>query len=368
MNGNDPRLVVAHEWLTFIGGSDKTVQAMTEAFPTARVVTPIATQATIDELLPTVEVQTLWPNRLPGAQEHWRQYAPALVAAWSTLKLRDADVLVSSSHFAARAAATRFRGPHLCYCYTPMRVAWRPDLELQRLAARWRPPVRAVLPAIRSWDRRTTRSVNAFAGISTAVVERIRTYYDRDATVLFPPVEVDPFLATPRTPTKGYLLAFGRLIPYKRFDLAVEVATSRGYDLVIAGTGPDLPRLQAAAGPSVRFTGWIDDAAYRELLAGAAALLFPGEEDFGIVPVEALAAGCPVVALGRGGALDTVQHGVTGVLFPEPTAEALGAAVDEALATDWDEATLRAAAVPFSRSRFVAEFRHFVLSGGRGHT
>jgi glycosyltransferase involved in cell wall biosynthesis len=360
----DPRVVIAHEWLTVIGGSDKTVQAMTRAFPSARVVTPIATQATLDELLPGTEVRTLWTNRLPDAQEHWRRYAPAIVAAWSALKVDDADVLVSSSHFASRAAGTRFDGTHLCYCYTPMRVAWRPDLELQRLPARWRPLVRGVLPPIRRWDRWTTRSVDAFAGISTAVVDRIREYYDRDAVVLFPPVEVDPFLAAARRPSPGYLLTFGRLIPYKRFDLAIEVATRHGYDLVVAGTGPDLARLQTQAGPSVRFEGWVDDARYRELLSGASALLFPGEEDFGIVPVEAIAAGCPVVALGRGGALDTVRDGVTGVLFPEPTVEALGAAVEVALGRRWDEAALRQAAAPFSTSRFVEEFRRFVLTHG----
>lgn len=356
------RVVIAHEWLTAVGGSDKTAQMMLRALPGARLVTAVADPATVAELFPDDPIETLWTDRLPGARRHWRPYSPAVVAAWSMFQAGDADVLVSSSHFATRAAGARFGGPHLCYCYTPMRVAWRPDLELDRLRPALRPAVGALLPAVRAWDRRTARGVTAFAGISSSVVERIRTAYDRDAECLFPPVDVPRFLASPRRSPFDYFLAFGRLIPYKRFDLAIRACSEAGYPLVVAGSGPDEARLRAMAGPSVRFVGRVDDGAYLELLAGATALLFPGEEDFGIVPVEAQAAGCPVVALGRGGALDTVSDGVSGVLFPDPNVASLREGIEALMARPWDEVAVRSWASQFSEERFATEFQAFVAA------
>lgn len=356
------RVVIAHEWLTGIGGSDKTAAAMARAIPGARVVTAVADPEAAAELFPHTRVETLWTNRLPGAQRRWRPYSPAIVLAWSMFRAGDADVIVSSSHFATRAAATRFSGPHLCYCYTPMRVAWRPDLELDRLPPSLRPAVNALLPGVRAWDRRTARGVTAFAGISSSVVDRIRHAYDRDADCIFPPVDLPPFLASPRRPPFGYFLAFGRLIPYKRFDLAIQACTAAAYPLVVAGSGPDESRLRAMAGPTIRFVGRVDDAGYLDLLAGATALLFPGEEDFGIVPVEAQAAGCPVVALGRGGALDTVNDGETGFLFPEPSVGSLREAIERVLAPQWDEQVLRRWAGQFSAERFASEFTAFLAA------
>jgi glycosyltransferase involved in cell wall biosynthesis len=353
------RVLIAHEWLTALGGSDKTVQAMVAALPECRLVTAIADPKLVGELLAGQPVERLWTDRLPGARARWRRYGPVVAAAWSAMRVRDADLLISSSHFATKAAGVGFSGPHLCYCYTPMRVAWRPDLELHRLRPAWRPVAKVALPLVRGWDCRTARSVTAFAGISHCVVDRIRQAYDRDAQCIFPPVDVAAFAGVPRRPGRHFL-AFGRLIPYKRFDLAVRVCTANGYPLVVAGTGPDDARLRAMAGPTVRFLGYVDDARYRELLSESIALLFPGEEDFGIVPVEAQAAGCPVVALGRGGALDTVQEGTSGVLFPEATESDLEAAIASLLSRAWDPVTIRRWSERFSEARFRQEFLAFV--------
>jgi glycosyltransferase involved in cell wall biosynthesis len=232
-----------------------------------------------------------------------------------------------------------------------------------------RPVANAVLPAVRGWDSRTAKGVTAFAGISTSVVERIRRAYGRDAECIFPPVAVESFQHTARAAGQHFL-AFGRLIPYKRFDLAIQVCTAHNYPLVVAGSGPDEARLRAMAGPSVRFVGYVDDRRYRELLSEAIALLFPGEEDFGIVPVEAQAAGCPVVALGRGGALDTVNDEVTGILFPEATAASLSEGIARLLAGSWDTTAIRKWTVQFSGERFRREFLRFVgpylVGEGRG--
>jgi glycosyltransferase involved in cell wall biosynthesis len=353
------QVLIAHEWLTALGGSDKTVRAMVEALPGCRLLTAVADPALVDQLLAGQAVERLWTDHLPGARERWRRYGPMIALAWSTLKLKDADVLISSSHFATKAAGLRFGGPHLCYCYTPMRVAWRPDLELHRLRPALRPVANALLPAVRGWDHRTAQGVTAFAGISSSVVERIRQCYGRDARCIFPPVDLQPFLDTPRRPGR-FFLAFGRLIPYKRLDLAIQVCTANEYPLVVAGRGPDEARLRALAGPTVQFLGYVDDRQYRELLSEAIALLFPGEEDFGIVPVEAQAAGCPVVALDRGGARDTVLDGETGVLFAEATAPQLDAAVSRVLAGNWDTDRIRQWTAQFSEDRFRHEFLDFV--------
>jgi glycosyltransferase involved in cell wall biosynthesis len=352
-------VVIAHEWLTTLGGSDKVASVIANAIPNSRVLTAVANPDLLKELMAAQEVEVLWSDRLPGVRNHWRAYGPALALAWSMHRVRDADLLISSSHFAAKAAGRRFGGPHLCYCYTPMRVAWRPDLELSRLKARYRPIVTGVLPAVRRWDRSTARYVTRFAGISTAIVERIRSAYDRDADLIFPPVDTDAFSRIKRGQGR-HLLAVGRLIPYKGFDLAVRVCTTRGYPLIIAGTGPDEARLRAMAGPTVRFAGFVPADQYEALLANATALLFPGEEDFGIVPVEALAAGCPVVALAKGGVLDSVLPGRNGILFEKATERALDEAIGEAMTTAWDESIIRASAARFSTARFHQDFGAFV--------
>ncbi len=361
MNGQstDRRVVIAHEWLTAMGGSDKTLRAMVEALPDCRLVTAIADPALVKELFDGRPVERLWTDRLPAARRRWRAYGPVMAVAWSTLKLRDTDVLITSSHFATKAAGRRFAGPHLCYCYSPMRVAWRPDLELHRLPRSVRPLANALLPAVRAWDTATAKRVTAFAGISTGIVERIRQAYDRPARCIFPPVDVGAFHAVPRRPSRHFL-TIGRLIPYKGFDLAVKVCTARNYPLVVAGAGPDEQRLRSLAGPTVAFVGYVDGRQYRELLAEATALLFPGEEDFGIVPVEAQAAGCPVVALEKGGALDTVVDGETGVLFAEATTADLADGIDRLLAGSWDGDHIRRWADRFSTERFAREFLAFV--------
>jgi glycosyltransferase involved in cell wall biosynthesis len=353
------RVVIAHEWLTILGGSDKTVKAMLEVVPDARVLVAVADPEFTREFLPGREVETLWVDALPNARTRYQSYAPALVAAWSMKRVRDADLLISSSHFATKAAGWGFRGRHLCYCYTPMRIAWRPDLELDRLEGAPRQVARGLLPVVRAWDRATARTVDGFAGISTAVTGRIAEAYGHEAALIFPPVDLDRFLATPRRSGR-HLLMLGRFVGYKRFDLAVEVCSAHDLPLVVAGAGPEEERLRAMAGPSVRFAGRVDDVTYAELLSEASALLFPGEEDFGIVPVEAQAAGCPVIAFGAGGALDTVEDGRTGVLFDRQDQTCLHDAIQRAAAIDWDEDYLRTWSRRFSTARFLDAFRDFI--------
>jgi glycosyltransferase involved in cell wall biosynthesis len=362
------RVVIAHEWITVPGGSEKVVQAMCRVFPSARIVAAVVDPETAAALFPGHEVQALWTDRLPAARSRWPYYAPAIVAAWTAHRVRDADLLVTSSHFATKGAGLRFRGPHLSYVYTPMRMAWRPDLERLRLPRALAPLGRLAVPALRRWDRRVARTPTELVADSTVVRERIRSAYGRDAAVVFPPVDLEPFRAVVRRPGAAFL-AFGRLVTYKRFDLAVAACTRLGLPLVVAGAGPEEPRLRAMAGPTVTFLGRVDDDEYRRLLGSARALLFPGEEDFGIVPVEAQAAGCPVIAFGRGGVLDSVDAAHGNALFDEQTVEALAAAL--ARFPDRDdpaqEAARRASTERFSMAAFELGFRAAVLRVLDGH-
>ena len=361
------KVVLAHEWLLSASGSDKMAAEIAGTLDVDHIVTAMSDPTIAAQLLPGVPVRTLATDRLPGAHQRWMRYAPAILAAWSTVWVGKADLLVSSSHFAAKAAGARFNGPHLSYCYTPMRYAWRPDLEDGRLHGPAAIVGRSVRPLLRRWDRWSARSVDQFVAISACVADRISESYDRPAVVVHPACSVEPFSSIERSHPVGggaHYLCFGRLVSYKRVDLAVAACTQAGLPLVVAGRGPELARLRAMAGPTVRFEEHVTDERYRALLRDSRGLLFPGEEDFGIVPVEAMAAGVPTIAYGRGGALDTVVDGVTGVLFAEPTVESVLDAIDRADRTVFERDKLRTQADGFRpevfRERFVAVVRGLV--------
>lgn len=360
------KTVLAHEWFVTPAGSDKVAARLAAALDVERVVTAIEDPSVSAALLGNRRVDTLMTNRLPGAGPRRMQYAPALLAAWAASRVGPADLLVSSTHFGAIGAGRRFDGPHIAYCYSPLRFAWRHDLESQRLSGPAGSAASKLLPVVRRFDRHSADTASLFVAISSAIAERIESAYGRKAPVVHPCVDVDRFadLALARDgsdpESDGYLLCFGRMVAYKRVDLAVRVCTARGLRLVVAGSGPCVAELRRLAGPTVSFEENVTDERYLELLAGAQALLFPGEEDFGIIPVEAMAAGVPVVALGVGGALDTVVDDVTGVLFADQTEPALAAAVDRVLGQRFDAAKLHDHARQFRPEQFDTQIRAIV--------
>ena len=353
-------MVLAHEWLLSASGSDKTAAEIARSFDPVRdevvVVTAAADPAIAEALFPGIEVRTLWTDRLPGVDRHWKHYAPALLGAWSTARMPEGDLLVSSSHFATKAAGAHFDGPHVTYCHSPLRFAWRPDLEDDRLGGLAGVVGRGLRPSLRRWDRWSADQVTAFVANSHSIAERIEQCYGRETTVIHPPVEVERFRHVRRSASPSHHLCFGRLVGYKRVDLAVEACTRAGLPLVVAGSGPELERLRSIAGPTVRFEPEVSDERYLELLADSISLLFPGEEDFGIVPVEVMAAGVPVVAYGRGGALDTVVDGVTGALFDEQTVESLSSAIERLSDLRADGMGADEMVRRFSSERFRDEF------------
>jgi glycosyltransferase involved in cell wall biosynthesis len=300
---------------------------------------------------PGVRLQALWPSRLPGAQLHWSRYAVPMLAAWATTKIQ-ADALLVSSHFAAHAATRRFDGPSVVYYHTPARILWHPELELGRLPVQARAAfVHTVLPSLRRWDHKMAQSATTLVANSTAVAKRISRAYGREARVLHPPVDVARWSTVPREEPR-HAVWFGRLVTYKRPEVAIEAARRSGVPLVMIGDGPERAALERGAPDNVTFLGHAPDARIREVLSHASALIVPGEEDFGICPIECLAAGVPVIAHAAGGALDYIVHGENGLLISNQDPQAYAEALRAAQAHEWDVASLRAGAARFAPERF----------------
>jgi len=274
--------------------------------------------------------------------------------AWRFTRLpRDLDAVISSSH--ACAKAVRSQAPHLCYCHTPMRYAWEFEAERTRFPAALRPVVRAGMAGFRAWDRRTAAHVDRFVANSTAVADRIRRFYGREAEVIYPPVDTEFF--TPGGERGDEFLYVGRLVSYKRVDLVVRAFEGLPHRLLVVGEGHLGERQKATAPSNVRFLGNVDDAALRGLYRSARALVYPAEEDFGIVMAEAQACGTPVVALAAGGALDIVRPGETGWLIERQSVDELRGAVERAATEDLDPAMIRRSVERFASKRFRRELR-----------
>ena len=350
------RTAVIHEWLTIPGGSEKVVEAILEMLPNAELFTSIVDPERCPPLLAERRIHTTFLNRIPGAQQRYTYLMPLMDTAFRSFDLSAFDLVVSSNHASAKNVRVAPGTPHVCYCHTPMRYAWDASfLDNEPMPSF----ARHVLPPVTAWlrwvDRRRSAGPDVYAANSTYVAERIARVYGRSSEVIHPPVDVAPLLGVARDPTDAYLI-FGRVVPYKRVDLAVEACRRLGRRVIVAGSGRDLDRVRALAGSEAEFTGHVSDAEARELLASSRALLFPGLEDFGMIPVEAQAAGLPVIAYGQGGVRDSVTDGVTGVLYPEPTVESLMAAIERFETMTLDEAALRDNARRFAPERFRARF------------
>ena len=354
------RVVLVHDWLTGMRGGEKCLEPLARRWPSARLLTLLHRPGSVSAAIERLRIRPSVLNRLPGVGRYYRYLLPLMpfAAGW---KVADADLVVSLSHCVAKSARPPAGVPHVCYCFTPMRYAWHMKDAYFRRRGLKAAAVDRLLSAIREWDRRTAERVTHFVAISRTVRDRVRECYGRDSVVIYPPVDTDFYTPAP-VPREDFYLVVSALAPYKRFDLAVEACSRLGRRLVVIGSGQDAARLRAVAGPGVALLGWQPDEVIRDHLRRARALLFPGEEDFGIVPLEAQACGCPVIALGRGGATETVRAlgeapDPTGVFFAEQTAEALIDAIErfERDADRFDPRAARRQAVLFRKERFEAE-------------
>jgi glycosyltransferase involved in cell wall biosynthesis len=355
------RVAIIHDWLTGMRGGERVLQALCELFPRAHLFTLVHVPGVVSAPIARLPLQSSFVERLPRAWRWYRHYLPLFPAAVEQFDLDGFDLVISSSHCAVKSVVVPGRARHLCYCHSPMRYAWDQfnayfgPARLGRASG----AARAVLRRMARWDRDTSGRPDRYVANSQYVAQRIRRYYNRRAVVVPPPV--DTFFYTPCSTPSGsnppdrYFLVVSALVPYKRLELAIDASRQVNIPLKIVGEGTELPRLQALAGPTVEFLGRRTDEQVRDLYRGALAVLLPGEEDFGIVPVEAQACGRPVVALGLGGALETVVDGVTGVLVRDSQPASWAAALDRvasAPAAFTPEAS-RANAERFSRERFM---------------
>jgi glycosyltransferase involved in cell wall biosynthesis len=355
------RVALVHDWLTGMRGGEKVLLSLARLFPDAPIYTLLHVKGTLSPALEARTIRTTFVQRLPGVARRYRHYLPAFPAAAASFDLRAFELIVSSSHCVAKGVRVPAGAVHLCYCHTPMRYVWdRYDDyfgpgRVSGLAARLIP---SVAEGLRAWDVATASRVDRYAANSAYVASRIRRCYGREAEVIPPPVDTDFFTPGSDSPG-GYDLVVSALAPYKRIDLVLEAYRGTGRPLRIVGAGPELDRLRARAPAEASFLGWVDDLALRDLYRGCRAVLMPGIEDFGIVPVEAMACGKPAVAFGEGGGAESVVPGETGLLFHEATPEGLRAAIDSLEGVRFNVSTLRARAETYGRRVFEARFRDF---------
>ncbi len=345
-------VALCHDWLTGMRGGERVLEILCQGFPSAPIHTLIHNRAAISPVINSHCIRTSWLQGVPGILRHYRHLLPLFPAAMERFPPVAGDLLISTSHCVAKNIRTTPSTPHLCYCFTPMRYAWLFHGEylganpLKRLLAR------PILAWLRKNDRAASARVRRFVAISHHVRDRITRFYGREADVVYPPVDLDRWTPGPAA-TASFDLVASALVPYKRLDLAVQAYTRMNRPLKIVGIGSEHAALQRMAGPSIEFLGWQPDARLLDLYRNCHCLVFPGEEDFGIVPLEAQACGRPVVAYAKGGALETVSPDVSGVFFQEQSVSALIDAVRRAEARRWDSVAIRRQAERFSVNQFI---------------
>lgn len=357
------RVALVHDWLNGMRGGERCLEVLCEIFPDAPIFTLFYEKG---KLSPKISTHPIHPSRIdrwPQVYKRYRHYLPFFPHAIESMDFSSYDLVISTSHCVAKAAKKKKEALHICYCFTPMRYAWGffdeyfgdQNFFLRAL-------IREVIGRIQKWDLAVSSRVDHFVAISHHIRKRIQRAYDRSADVIYPPCDTDFYTPEPDRESEDFYLVVSALVPYKRIDLAIEAFGGTSRKLVIIGEGPERKKLESRAPKNVQFLGWQSDEVLRYSYRRARALIFPGEEDFGIVPVEAQACGCPVVALGEGGALETVVEGKTGLFFNEKTSDDLRLALDRFETMTWNPKEIREHALKFSRQRFTDEMKTYIES------
>lgn len=354
------KTALIHDWLVSLGGAEKVLDAIFSIYPSP-IYTLVKREGSFDRSsFAQAEILTSFIQKLPFAVSGHRNYLPFFPAAIERFDLSGYDVLLSSSHAVAKGIDVKEGQLHICYCHTPMRYAW--DLHDQYVGdlqgvkewlAKW------TLSYMRKWDVNHLNRIHHFIANSQYIAERIQRIYGREAEVIYPPVQTELFEF--RADKEDFYLTMSRLVPYKRMDLIVEAFSHLpSKKLVVIGDGPEMEKIKKLSGKNVELLGFQSDDVLRKYLSRAKAFIFAAEEDFGIAPVEAQAAGTPVIAFGKGGVLETVVKGETGIFFEEQTVPSLLEAIGQFEQMEFDPARIRANAERFNETRFKSEFKQFV--------
>lgn len=347
------KTALVHDWLNGMRGGERCLEMLAAAYPEAAIYTLLYRPECVSEVIRAHDVHVSGLRRLPGFMAHYRWFLPLFPSAIESFRLpEDVRLVISTSHCVAKGIRPPKEARHLCYCFTPMRYAWALQEDYFGRSRLKRAILDVELARLRRWDRTACERVDRFVAISRYVRTRIERHYGRDAAVVYPPVQVDYYTPDGKDSNDGYDLMVSALVPYKRLDVAVRAYAQSGRRLKIAGAGSEEAALKAMATPNIEFEGHPSDEGIRELYRRCRFLIFPGVEDFGIVPLEAQACGKPVVAYGEGGLLETVRERQTGLFFGAQTPEALADAVERAAAQSWDATKIREQALRFAPSIF----------------
>ncbi len=364
------KTALIHYWMTAMRGGENVLAELCRLYPDADIFTHAWNRDRLHEPFSSHKVTETFIARLPGARNACQRYLPIMPAALRRLDFSPYDLIISSESGPAKGIRKPSGSVHVCYCHTPMRYLWdMSDMYYQAAGPGGKLAMKLFLRRLRDYDRRSADAVDHFIANSAFVAERIRRIYGRESIVIHPPVNSaffsDPGRPGANAPTRDYYLCAGQITHYKRVGIAVRACLKLGRRLIVAGDGPERAEImQVAAGsPLITFENLCSNERFRELFTNARALIFPGIEDFGIIPLEAQAAGTPVIAFGKGGALETVLPGRTGLFFPEQTPEALANTIEEfEAAPAWDPAVCTEHAAMFNPERFRAEIDAFVRS------
>ena len=356
------RVAIVHDYLNQKGGAERVVAILHEMFPEAPIFTSIVDRSILGPELINADIRPSWMQRLPGWRKHFKKYLLFYPIAIESFDLRGYDLVISSSSAFAKGAVKGENALHVCYCYTPMRFVWDYEnyIEREGLPFAYRRILPLAIDRLRKWDLGTSGRPDRYVAISSVVQSRIRRIYGKEAEVIFPPVEVQRFHRNEQP--GNFFLIVSRLAAYKRLDLAIRAFNFLGLPLKIIGSGPAFESLKSLARPNVNFMGSVSDAELADCYAACKALVFPGIEDFGLVPLEANAAGRPVIAFQGGGALDTVSPGISGLFFSEPSVESLVEAVGilEDGRFDFQPDKIREHALRFDKAVFKDKFLKFL--------
>ncbi len=359
------KLALVHDWLNQIGGAEDVLAILVDMYPECPIYTSIYARDTMPVVYKTWDIRTLWLDRMPSIHTHHQPYLLLYPLAWGGLDLSEYDVVLSNKSGFCHGFKKGGKTMHVCYCLAPTRYVWQFEHYIAREGL-GRGVALALQPLIwllRRWDYAAAQRVDHFIAISSEIQQRIKTYYNRDSVIIYPPVDTERFaraaVASPDD-VGDYFLIVSRLIPYKRIDLAVQAATRLGVKLKVGGRGRDLERLKSMAGETIEFLGYVPDDALPDLMARAKAFIFPGLEDFGITPVQSQAAGRPVIAYAGGGALDTVIPGVSGEYFYEMTVDSLAQVMASFDATRYSPQQMQAHARTFDVRVFRQKLDVFI--------
>ncbi len=376
------KIALAHDWLNQMGGAENVLEQMVDMYPDAPVFTTIYGSDIMPEMYRHWDIHPTWLNRAPAIHRHHQIYLPLYPPAVTSMDFRGYDVILSNKSGFIHGLRHKSEQLHICYCLAPTRYVWDyAGYAAREGFGRWLGTViKPVIERLQKWDFEAAqlpppasprggdkgKGVHHFIAISSDIQDRIKKYYQRDSIIIYPPVDTNRFRPIEGKPAGDYYFIVSRLIPYKRIDLAVQACSRLGRRLIIVGSGRDQTQLEAMAGPTVEFKGRLPWDDVVELMANCRAFIFPGFEDFGITPVEAQAAGRPVIAFAKGGALDTVIEGETGLFFRDQSVEALIEAIEQFERMSFNPTTARTNAERFSNERFRRELGDFVKEKWRG--